>query len=131
MGEPDGAHPHGGGGIKLSAGGVGLIVVAVIAWVNRGAITAFGVMLVHALAALGVMCIAAAGWWGWKRVQRAQGDEEPRRAVAPAAARGVVAGVSRAGEIEPPRETHTHNHYHFGDAETAAAVIRAMQEPRP
>jgi uncharacterized SAM-binding protein YcdF (DUF218 family) len=135
MGKLDGAHSH-GSSVKLSAGGVGLIVVAVIALVYWRTITAIGVMLAHALMVLGLLTVVAGVLLAYRwLVQRPAVDERQERAAQEGIRENIgvrqLAGYRPpAGEIEAPGATHHHQHFYFGDAESAAAVIRALQDQR-
>lgn len=138
MTRPDSVHHHGilAG---VSAGAMGVLAafgLVLLAWHRiAGAVGEAGIVIVWAVAAAVVGSVLAAAVFVFlllrHRVLHPETLARPHQAAAevlsstPRAIPAQPAGEMPAA-IEPPRVIE--NHFHFPDAEAAAAAVHAMQE---
>jgi hypothetical protein len=140
----------GGGGGGMDGSTVVLIALIVLGVLFGAAIVAAVVAFIHLvleiLTIIGALTVAAGAVYARVRYARRGNQPAARLACGHLATRiAVVTGncspcqavqavSSRrsagpaAGEIEPPREIHNHQHILISDPDTAAAVLKAMQE---
>jgi hypothetical protein len=124
MGHPDGAHTHG-----HSGGGLGTVVLVILAAALLGPAIAAAVaellhLLVIVIAAVAGAGLVAAGAWRLR-----SGRQDTARVlyrVTPAPPRPSPLPSQPRPAIEAPRQVHLH--FHGTDPAEVAAIIRQQQE---
>ena len=140
MGLGDSTHHH--GPLAGISAGVAAVLFAfgvlALAWHRVAGQVSTGItVLVYAVMAAVCVAVGAAAWYAvlWVRCRarnpellagrrqavtaQVVGEELPRTG-------GQPLPYAEPAAIEPPREVH--NHFHFPDAGTAAAAVRAMRD---
>lgn len=122
----DGAHTHGGGGPDLGPVVMAFIVAAVVFAAVRWAVARPWWELAGA-----AVVLVAAGAGGWRvrcALRRMRAADQAEITARIQAARAEA--FPQVSQVAAPPAIEQHVHYHFGDGEAAARILRQSQ-PHP